>query len=270
MSGSRDALLEGAVRRRLAVWGVLASVLLSGCATAGSTTEEGSPTPRADLAGKAEVAAENLKQQAEGAHGSRGRRHERTPRSGRTRGAKAPHGSGPASTREHTASGSGTAVPVAPAEVAESSWQPVLLASDARGDHGAGPSYADLVSLTLEDDGTSLRVSVELGDTVPALLADGEVQGVGIDLFRSRADESDFQVFLDGGSGGWRGFLQTPRGFVRYPGTLSVTGSMLVTVIPWTELGGRADAQVSAFADWSDDGGRSSADTVDRGPTRLG
>ena len=268
MRASRDALLEATLRRRLAVWGVLASVLLSGCATAGSTTEEGSPTPRADLAGRAEVAAENLKQQAAGTHGPTRRHHERTQRSGRTRGAKAPHGSGPAPTRD-TASGGTTAAPAAPGEAA-STWQPVLLASDARGDHGAGPSYADLVSLTLEDDGTSLRVSVELGDTVPALLADGEVQGVGIDLFRSRADESDFQVFLDGGSGGWRGFLQTPRGFVRYPGTLSVTGSMLVTVIPWTELGGRADAQVSAFADWSDDGGRSSADTVERGPTRLG
>ena len=268
MRASRDALREATLRRRLAVWGVLASVLLSGCATTGSTTEEGSPTPRADLAGKAEVAAENLKQQAHLVNGSTRRHRERTPRSGRTRGAKAPHGSGPASAGD-TASGGATVPSAAPAEAAWS-WQPVLLASDARGDHGAGPSYADLVSLTLEDDGTSLRVSVELGDTVPALLADGEVQGVGIDLFRSRSDESDFQVFLDGGSGGWRGFLQTPRGFVRYPGTLSVAGSMLVTVIPWTELGGRADAQVSAFADWSDDGGRSSADTVDRGPTRLG
>ena len=270
MSASRDVLGESTVRRRLAVWGVLASVLLSGCATAGSTVEEGSPTPRADLAGRAEVAAENLEQQAEGAgRGPNRRHHERTPRPGRTRGAKAPHGSGPASASD-AASGSAPGASAAPAGAASSSWQPVFLASDARGDHGAGPSYADLVSLTLEDDGTSLRVSVELGDTVPALLADGEVQGVGIDLFRSRADESDFQVFLDGGSGGWRGFLQTPRGFVRYPGTLSVAGSMLVTVIPWTELGGRSDAQVSAFADWSDDGGRSSADTVDRGPTRLG
>lgn len=269
MSASRDVLGDTTVRRRLATWGVLASVLLSGCATAGGTVE-GSPTPRADLAGKAEVAAENLQQQAEGAHGPNRRRHERAPRSGRTRPAKVSHGSGSASTRDHGPARSPTAAPAAPAEVATSSWRPVLLATDARGDHGAGPAYADLVSLTLEDDGTSLRVSVELGDTVPALLADGEVQGVGIDLFRSRADESDFQVFLDGGSGGWRGFLQTPRGFVRYPGTLSVAGSMLVTVIPWTELGGRADAQVSAFADWSDDGGRSSADTVDRGPTRLG
>jgi hypothetical protein len=101
-------------------------------------------------------------------------------------------------------------------------------------------------------------------------MADGEVQGVGVDLFRTREDESDFQVFLDGGSGGWRGFLQTPRGFVRYPGTLSIDGRMLVTVIPWSSLGGRAHAQVSAFADWSDDHGRSSSDTVDRGPMRLG
>ena len=250
------------------VCGVLVLVL-SGCATGGGTAERGSPTPRADLAGKAEVAARNLKQQPAGTRPGKRGGHERTQGTGRTRTARAAAGSGPAAQDDAPVGSSGSAG-TSGRPATDASWQPVLLGVDAQGDHGTGPGYADLVSLTLEDDGTSLRVSVEVGGTVPGRLADGEVQGVGVDLFRTREDESDFQVFLDGGSGGWRGFLQTPRGFVRYPGTLSIDGRMLVTVIPWSSLGGRADAQVSAFADWSDDHGRSSSDTVDRGPMRLG
>lgn len=249
------------------VLGVLALVL-SGCATGGGTAGQGSPTPRADLAAKAEVAAENLKQQPAGKRPGKRGDHERTQGTGRTRPARAA-GSGPAA-RGGPPVGSSGAAGASVQDATAPSWQPVLLAADVRGDHGTAPGYADLVSLTLEDDGTSLRVSIEVGGTVPGRLADGEVQGVGVDLFRTREDESDFQVFLDGGSGGWRGFLQTPRGFVRYPGTVSVDGPMLVTVIPWSSLGGRAGAQVSAFADWSDDRGRSSADTVDRAAMRVG
>jgi hypothetical protein len=249
------------------VGGVLASLVLSGCATGGGTAGQGSPTPRADLAGPAEVAAKNLNQRPVGARKGRPRaHHERTPGTGRTRTAKQAAGSGSAPTDAVPVGSSGSAG----AAEAPGPWHPVRLAADAHGDHGDGPPYADLVSLTLEDDGTSLRIGIELAGTVPGRLADGEVQGVGVDLFRTREDESDFQVFLDGGSDGWRGYLQTPRGFVRYPGTLSVDGRMLVTVIPWASLGGRSGAQASAFADWSDDGGRSSADAVDRGPLQLG
>jgi hypothetical protein len=248
------------------VVGVLVLVL-SGCATGGGTAGQGSPTPRADLAAKAEVAAKNLKQQPAGNRAGRRGDHDHTGATSRTRAARAA-GSGPAAAAG-APSTSSAAADASVREATAAAWQPVLLAADVRGDHGAGPGYADLVSLTLEDDGTSLRVSVEVGGTVPGRLADGEVQGIGVDLFRSRQDESDFQVFLDGGSGGWRGFLQTPRGFVPYPGTVAVEGPMLVTVIPWSSLGGRAGAQVSAFADWSDDRGRSSADTVDRAAMRV-
>jgi hypothetical protein len=215
------------------------------------------------------VAARNLKQKPAGTRPGRRGDPGRTQGTGRTRTASAAAGSGPA-TQDGAPVGSPGSAGISGQQASGASWLPVLIGADARGDHGTGPGYADLVSLTLEDDGTSLRVSVEVGGTVPGRLADGEVQGLGVDLFRAREDESDFQVFLDGGSDGWRGFLQTPRGFVRYPGTVSVDGRMLVTVIPWSSLGGRAGAQVSAFADWSDGRGRSSADTVDRAPMRVG
>jgi hypothetical protein len=241
---------------------------MSGCAVGGDTAGPASPTPRADLAAQAEAAAANVRQQPAG------ERHRGTPRHQR---AARHHHEGATDTRDtrtgQVSDQDGQASTAGTSDAQSSNravWQPVLIAADARGDHGSGPGYADLVSLTLEDDGSSLRLSVEVSGTVPARLAGGEVQGIGIDLFRSRSDESDFQVFLDGGSDGWRGYLQTPRGFVRYPGTVRIDGQMLVTEIPWSSLGGRSGAQVSAFADWSDAAGHASSDSVARSALRLG
>jgi hypothetical protein len=215
-----------------------------------------SPTPRADLAGQAEVAAENLAKAAQGkGHERRGRKEGTADRG---RDAKPRSGS----VERHGSDGSGD-------PVAAASWTPLRTVADGRGDQGAGPAYADLVAMRLADDGQNLRVTLDLAGTVPGLLADREVQGVGLDLFRTSAEESDFQVYLDGGAHGWRGFLQTPRGFVRYPGTLTVRGGTLTTVLPWRSLGGRAEAQVSAFTDWADGSGRSGSDTVDRGPMQV-
>jgi hypothetical protein len=125
------------------------------------------------------------------------------------------------------------------------------------------------VGLTLEDDGRQLRVTVRLASLVPGRLADREVQGVGVDLFRGSSQESDFQLFLGGGAHGWRGFLQTPRGFVAYPGTVAVDGSVLTTTVPWAAVGGRRDGEVLAFVDWSDGTGVASADRVEGGSLRL-
>jgi hypothetical protein len=263
----QDAGREGHPRFSLVVCGVLA-VTLSGCAVGAGTAGQASPTPRADLAAEAEAAAANLKQQPAGERHRDRPRHEQTARrqhagdsGARTdRTEQAADRNGAASTEEDSGATGGS----------RASWQPVLLAADGRGDHGSGPGYADLVSLTIEDDGSSLRLSVEVGGVLPARLAGGEVQGVGIDLFRSRSDESDFQVFLDGGADGWHGYLQTPRGFVRYPGDVRIDGRMLVTELPWSSLGGRSEAQVSAFADWSDAAGDASSDSVDRSALRLG
>lgn len=262
MTARRDADHRGPASTRLAVCGVLAAFTLTGCAAGGSTAGQGSPTPRADLAAQAEVAARNVKQHPAGAKASSGKaKGTATSGSGRAGRKRTP---GPGRSATGPAGGSG------PAGTATASWTPVRLATDARGDHGRGPSYADLTSLALEDDGTHLRLTVELGGTVPGRLADGEVQGIGVDLYRASGQESDFQVFLDGGAHGWRGYLQTPRGFVKYVGTLGVDGRTLVSVIPWSALDGRQDAQVSAFSDWSSGHGGSSADTVDPGPMQVG
>jgi len=102
--------------------------------------------------------------------------------------------------------------------------------------------------------------------TVPGALADREVEGVGIDLFRSSSDESDYQVFLDGGRHGWRAFLQTPDGFVDFPGTFTVRGRTLQVAVPWSAVGGREDAEASVFVDWASGVGRLSTD----GTTRVG
>ncbi len=266
MSSRQDVRDGGTSRVRLAVCGVLA-LLVSGCAVGGDTAGPASPTPRADLAAAAEAAVANLKQQPAGERDSGTRGHKQAVRHHRDGGQDA--------TGDRTKQVADQDVTPSAADTSGDTgssrgWQPVLLAADARGDHGSGPGYADLVSLTLEDDGSSLRLSVEVGGTLPARLAGGEVQGVRIDLFRSRSDESDFQVFLDGGSDGWHGYLQTPRGFVRYPGAVRIDGRMLVTELPWSSLGGRSGAQVSAFADWSDAAGHASSDSVDRSTMRLG
>ena len=253
---------QGGSRPRGLVLGCALSLLaLTGCATGGGAAGQSSPTPRSDLAGQAEVAAKNLRKQPAG---TRAKQDEKTA-TARTRAA-AGQSENPGSPNAEPAGTDGGAAP----ESTPVTWQPVRLAVDQRGDHGSGPAYADLSSLTVEDGGTDLRVTVELGGTIPGALADGEVQGVGVDLFRLSRDESDFQVFLDGGTHGWRAFLQTPRGFVKFPGTLAVDGRTLVAVLPWASVGGRQDAQVSAFSDWSNGRGGTSVDAVDRGPMSVG
>lgn len=122
---------------------------------------------------------------------------------------------------------------------------------DAADDAGlTTPSRADLAAVEMADDGTSLRVTVSMHGEVPAVLDDGEVMGVGVDLFRSEG-ESDHQLFADGGTDGWRAFLQTPDGFVDYPGRFAVGGRSIVFQLPWSSVGGRAPFEVRAFVDWS-------------------
>ena len=150
------------------------------------------------------------------------------------------------------------------------SWSPLLTVADAATDQGGAPAYADVLALVLEDDGRRLRVTLRLGEVVPGRLGDREVEGVGVDLFRGDPQESDYQLFLDGGGHGWRGFLQTPRGFVAYPGSVAVRGAVLTTTVPWGALGGRRAGEVSAFVDWSDGTGRTGADQVERVSLRLG
>jgi hypothetical protein len=135
---------------------------------------------------------------------------------------------------------------------------------DPRADHGAGPGYADLVEVGFSEHDDVLAATVTVGAAVPGRLADREVQGIGIDVFRSSAGESDYQVFLDGGRHGWRAFLQTPDGFVRFPGHFGLSGRTLRVTVPWEALGGREDAEVSVFADWSSGVEKLSSDGTSR------
>lgn len=126
--------------------------------------------------------------------------------------------------------------------------------ADPSGDQGAdGPAYADEVGLLIESSsaGTSMTIRVTMAAAVPAQLASGEVMGVGIDLYRPGQSESDYQVFADGESSGWTAYLQTPQGFVAYPGSFTLAGSTLTFTVPWSAVGDMRTGETSSFADWS-------------------
>jgi hypothetical protein len=127
---------------------------------------------------------------------------------------------------------------------------------DARGDEGLdGPAYADLRQVVIEDDGTSARVTVTLDGALPARPVSRESLGIGVDLYaRTAQAEGDYQLFAEGGPDGWFAYLETPRGFVRYPGTFAVSGTRLVFTVPWQSLGSRTSGALSAFADWTQGG----------------
>lgn len=126
-----------------------------------------------------------------------------------------------------------------------------LRVDDPAADAGLGaPKYADGTVLTIEDLGEGARVTVRLGAALPGTLAEQEVMGIGVDFFRTDNNESDYQLFADGGSDGWRAFLQTPEGFVRYPGEFRLSGDLLQFEVPWSSLGGAPTGSVRTFVDW--------------------
>lgn len=133
-------------------------------------------------------------------------------------------------------------------------YRTVASSPDPRGDHGSeGPGYADLVRLTVERGTRTMRFTVEVGGTLPAALAAGEVEGFGVDLFRGLGLESAYQVFVDGGSDGWRAYFQRGNDFVLYPGTFRLGGSRLEFVVPLSAFADGDPERASAFADWSRD-----------------
>ena len=237
----------------------IASVLLAGCAVGGAEVEGASLEPRAALAAKAELAARNLARAThdKAAHGRAGRAgrggSEAAPGPGGAEGGKVA-GMADTAARAEGSSPRATA----------GSWTVLTSYEDPVADHGSGPRYADLTAVDLGEDDGMLEASVTLGSVVPGALADREVERVGIDLFRSRSDESDYQVLLDGGRHGWRAFLQTPSGFVRFPGSFSLSGRTFRVAVPWDAVGGRENAEFSVFVDWSAGVGRLSSDGTPR------
>jgi hypothetical protein len=247
-----------------------AGILLTGACAVGP---DYSAEPRDDLAATAEV-SQSAPHHAAGHHA----RHRHKRRSGAASDAStAPQRtasagtSGSSGTPSGTATGiSGTTAVPAPAP----GWTRVGSVADPAGDLGlsGGPSYADLTSVAIDDDGSRIRFTVTVAGGLPASFPTGEVEGIGLDVYRSGGTESDYQVFLDGGSG-WRAFLQTPRGFVAFPGTLRVGDRSLVLEVPWSSIGGRSAFELGTFADWSREGtlvNDSASDTApDRGTHRV-
>lgn len=258
---------RGAAIRRSALSGVLTVlVLLSGCAVGGDEIAGASPEPRAELAEKAEVAAENAGQPTPGGEQGRGERPAKNADAGDATAAGAGVGGGAEYAGASDGSGPEAGPEASTADLPGAPWTELVSLDDPAADHGSGPAYADLARIEFSERGDELAIAVTVRATVPGTLAEREVQGVGIDLFRSSGDESDYQVFLDGGPHGWRAFLQTPDGFVDYPGTFAVEGRTLRAVVPWHAVGGREEAEASVFVDWSSGVGRLSTD----GTTRVG
>ena len=140
-------------------------------------------------------------------------------------------------------------------------------AADAEQDAGAEvPGYADLTRLVLESTSDQLRVTVAVAADIPQQLADGEVAGIGVDLYHGEDAESGYQLFADGGSDGWRAYLQTPDGFVSFPGSFRMGGNLLVFDVPWASVGGRQGARAGSFADWAQDGEVLMASDTDYAP----
>ena len=148
--------------------------------------------------------------------------------------------------------GGGGDPPPEPRPPSRPTWRALGGASDAAGDvSGQSPRYADITELLIESNDARARVTVAVASAIPDALDNGEVQGIGIDFYRSENAESDYQLFIDGGDEGWRAFLQSPDGVVEYPGSFGVGGRVFVLELPWEALGGRQPARVNMFVDWS-------------------
>ena len=88
---------------------------------------------------------------------------------------------------------------------------------------------------------------------VPARLPAGEVEGVGVDFFTTAGSEkrqSDWQLFADGGSDGWYGYLDGPDGVRSLPGTLTIDHDRLIFHTTWASIGSPTAGSFSTFVDW--------------------
>lgn len=166
-------------------------------------------------------------------------------------------GSGGGGGDNNKPSGNGTtdrepAKPKPSPKPAANAFEPQADVGDRDGDAtGQSPGYADIRQLLIESNGQRARVTVAVAAPIPGALAEGEVQGVGIDFYRTDAKESDYQLFADGDASGWRAYLHTPDGIVQYPGTFGLGGRVFVFEVPWSALGGKQQADVDMFIDWS-------------------
>lgn len=163
---------------------------------------------------------------------------------------------------------SDTAAPTTSAASDAPQHRELAESTDPTGDAGLqAPGFADLVRVRVSSDDHP-RFTIDLGAEVPAQLDTGEVMGLGVDLYRSGGTESDYQLFADGGSDGWRAYLQTPEGFVQYPGSFRMGGTTIEFEVPWSSIGGEPPLEVSVFLDWSKERVALNASSSDRLPDR--
>lgn len=129
----------------------------------------------------------------------------------------------------------------------------VLLAlSDARGDHGIeGPAWVDLVTFEFVDLGSELEVTLRFAAELPSAPPDGEVPLIGVDILEQESGESAYQLFVEGGGQQWGAHLQTPQGFVPFPGTFVIGGRAMTLTLPWNTLGSPTRGPVRAYVEWS-------------------
>ena len=105
--------------------------------------------------------------------------------------------------------------------------------------------------MTIESNGTSARVTVSVNAKLPNPMPSGEEEAIGVDFYRAPTQaESDYQLYASGDDTGWVAFLDTPKGFVQYPGTFQIGGSSVVFTVPWSSLGGSHSGYASVFMDW--------------------
>jgi hypothetical protein len=229
--------------RRIACALAALALAASGCAAAGGLPET-SDTPRRDLAVRptplpSQHAGRSTPQTTRPGHKSA------QPGSTSTNGSV----SGDNSDGTSAEDGGGSVASGAPA----APFHVIATLSDAARDAGLdAPPDADLRSVSLADNGASLRVTVVLNAVLPRRTADGETFGIGVDLYhRGSGRESDYQLFADGEPDGWFAYLDTPRGFVRYPGTFGLGGNRLVFTVPWSSVGNPSEGRFSGFVDWT-------------------
>ena len=122
---------------------------------------------------------------------------------------------------------------------------------DSNGDAGPQtPGYADLLTVTIADDGHSARITVRMEAAIPDPAPPGEQIAVGVDLYKRDTTESDYQVYAHGTSDGWLAYLSTPSGLVEYEGRFAMGGARMVFTVPWSSLGGIRGTRFSAYTDW--------------------
>jgi hypothetical protein len=132
-----------------------------------------------------------------------------------------------------------------------STSEPIVLLSvgDRTGDHGPeGPAWADLTAVEFVELGNDLRVTLQFAGALPATPAEGEVPLIGVNIGEG---EDGYQLFVEGGGQSWAAYLQTPQGFVQYPGTFQLGGRSIVLQVPFNAVGSPTRAPVRVFVEWS-------------------